>query len=232
MADNKRAASTAAQGAVSRRELAVARVLDPARERAEGKVKAFLDAALELINSDSGQEFTVQEVIERSGQSLRSFYQHFNGKYELLLALFEDAVHTAAAQMREAIDESDAPVERLHRFVVEYYRVCQPSPKARTQKKGFAPAFASFSQQLLTEHPQEASHAFLPLTEILVDLLNSAAAAGDIRANLDHVRTAGVVLQAIMFNAFAATISGVAVQPPSGDPAEELWDLFFNGVSA
>jgi AcrR family transcriptional regulator len=225
-----RSTTKAGRGSVSRRELAVARVLDPARERAESKVQAFLDAALDLVNSDSGQEFTVQEVIERSGQSLRSFYQHFNGKYELLLALFEDAVHTAGAQMREAVAESDDPMQRLHIFAVEYYRVCQPTPKARTQKKGFAPAFASFAQQLLTEHAQEASHAFLPLSSILVELLDDAAASGKIRRGLDHPRTAGVILQAIMFNAFATTIAGVPVQPKSGDPAEQLWDLFVHGI--
>jgi AcrR family transcriptional regulator len=231
MADNKRAASTASQGAVSRRELAVARVLDPARERAEGKVKAFLDAALELIATDSGQEFTVQEVIERSGQSLRSFYQHFNGKYELLLALFEDAVNSAAVQTREALASVDDPVERMHCFAIEYYRICQPPPRARAQKKGFAPAFASFAQQLLTEHSAEASHAFAPLTDILVGLLDNAAASGAIRRGLDHSRVAGVVLQAIMFNAFATTISGVPVQPKDGDPAEQLWDLFLRGLA-
>jgi AcrR family transcriptional regulator len=215
----------------SRRELAVARVLDPARERAESKVKAFLDAALELVNSDSGQEFTVQEVIERSGQSLRSFYQHFDGKYELLLALFEDAVYTAAVDMRELIDDESEPMSRLHRFVVEYYRQCQPVPRARTQKKGFAPAFATFSQQLLTDHPQEASHAFLPLVEIVVELLDGAAAAGAVRRGLDHRRIAGVLLQAVMFNAFAATISGVPVQPKTGDPAEELWNVLAAGIA-
>jgi AcrR family transcriptional regulator len=230
MAD--RSTTKAGRGSVTRRELAVARVLDPARERAESKVQAFLDAALELVNSESGQEFTVQEVIERSGQSLRSFYQHFNGKYELLLALFEDAVHTAAIQMREAIADTDVPIERIHRFAVEYYRVCQPTPKARTQKKGFAPAFASFAQQLLTEHAAEASHAFQPLTEILVGLLDDAAAAGSIRRGLDHARIAGVLLQAIMFNAFATTISGVPVMPKSGDPAEDLWDLFRHGIAS
>ena len=36
----------AKRGAVSRREAAVARVLDPARERAETRVQAFLDAAM------------------------------------------------------------------------------------------------------------------------------------------------------------------------------------------
>jgi AcrR family transcriptional regulator len=222
--------SGATGGSVSRRELAVARVLDPARERAESKVKAFLDAALELVNSDSGDDFTVQEVIERSGQSLRSFYQHFDGKYELLLALFEDAVQSAAAQLREVMTEESTPLDRLHRCAVEYYYVCQPNPKARKQKKGFAPAFASFAQQLLTEHAQEASRAFVPLTELLVELLGEAAADGVIRGGLDHPRLAGIVLQAVMFNAFAATIGGVPVQPKGGDAAEDLWQLLINGI--
>jgi AcrR family transcriptional regulator len=218
------------RGAVSRRELAVARVLDPARERAESKVKAFLDAAQELINSDSGEDFTVQEVIERSGQSLRSFYQHFDGKHELLLALFEDAVNTSSRQLREAIAGEKTPYDRLRRFCVEYYRLCQPAPKSRTAKKGFAPGFASFAQQLLTGHPQEASHAFAPLTELLVELLAAAEADGVIRHELDTARLAGVILQAVMFNAFAATIAGVPVQSTNGDPAEQLWSLLTNGI--
>ena len=44
------------------------------------------------MRSDSGSEFTVQEVVERSGQSLRGFYQYFDGKDELLLALPGEAV--------------------------------------------------------------------------------------------------------------------------------------------
>jgi AcrR family transcriptional regulator len=222
--------SSSARKGTSRREAAVARVLDPARERAENKVRAFLDAALDLVNSDSGQDFTVQQVIERSGQSLRSFYQHFDGKYELLLALFEDAVHTAAAGLREEVAAGTSPMDSLHRFAVEYYHLCQPTPKARTQKKGFAPAFANFAQQLLTEHPTEASHAFVPLTGMVVGLLHEAEVAGQIRSGLVHTRIAGVMLQAIMFNAFATTIGGVPVQSGDVDPAEELWDLLVHGI--
>jgi AcrR family transcriptional regulator len=218
------------RGSVSRRELAVARVLDPARERAEGKVKAFLDAAQELISSDSGEDFTVQEVIERSGQSLRSFYQHFDGKHELLLALFEDAVNTSARQLRDAIVDEKSSYDRLRRFCIEYFRLCQPPSKSRAAKKGFAPGFASFAQQLLTGHPQEASHAFAPLTELLVELLESAEADGAIRHDLENARLAGVILQAVMFNAFAATIGGVPVQPATDDPAEQLWSLLINGI--
>ncbi len=64
---------------LSWREQAVARSLDSARLRAETRVQRFLDAATELFNSGSGKDFTVQEVVDRSGQSLRSFYQYFGG---------------------------------------------------------------------------------------------------------------------------------------------------------
>ena len=94
------AVDRAADAAVSRRELAVARVLDPARARAETRIQRFLDAALELMNTSPDREFTVQEVVERSGQSLRSFYQYFEGKYELLVALFEDSVRSTAETLR------------------------------------------------------------------------------------------------------------------------------------
>ena len=215
------------------RDLAVARSLDPARVRAEKRVQRFLDAALELMTSSPGKDFTVQEVVERSGQSLRSFYQYFAGKYELLLALFEESVRSTAASVREAIAQEDDPLARLRRFVVEYYRVCQAptAPKGKVSAKS-ATALAEFAQQLLTQHPKEAARAFVPLVSLLEEVLDDAAAAGVIRSDVSHHRIAGVVLQAVMFNAFATTISGSAAKADPGDPAEELWTLLIHGLGA
>ncbi|HUR76977.1 MAG TPA: TetR/AcrR family transcriptional regulator [Acidimicrobiales bacterium] len=210
------------------RELAVARSLDPARARAEKRVQRFLDAALELMTSSPDKEFTVQEVVERSGQSLRSFYQYFAGKYELLLALFEEAVRSTAEQLAEAMEAEADPLERFHVFAVEYYRICQPLPKGRATKRAMAPALAEFAQQLLTEHPKEASHAFVPLVSLLETLLDDAAKAGKIRNGLNHRRLAGVILEAVMFNAFAATISGTPVRVEGA--GEELWGLILHGI--
>jgi AcrR family transcriptional regulator len=68
----------AESGAASWREQAVARSLDPARLRAEKRVQRFIDAALDLMSDSApGIDFTVQDVVEKSGQSLRSFYQYF-----------------------------------------------------------------------------------------------------------------------------------------------------------
>src|SRR3954453_5252673 len=131
----------AADAPLTWRELAVARSLDPARVRAENRVQRFLDAAIELMNSTPNKEFTVQDVVEKSGQSLRSFYQYFAGKYELLLALFEESVRTASEESRAAVEGEKDPVEKLHVFAVEYYRMCRTAPpRARSAKKPRVPA--------------------------------------------------------------------------------------------
>lgn len=213
------------------REQAVARSLDSARSRAENRVQRFLDAALELMNDNqTGKEFTVQEVVERSGQSLRSFYQYFGGKHELLLALFEESVRWTADHVRAQVEEESDPLQRVRRFVVEYYRLCRPRADAKASKDAVAPgAMVDFAQQLLTGRPAEAAKAFLPLVTLFGEVLDEAAAAGALRPGLRHAPLAGIVLEAIMFNAFSSTIGGTPLDDP-GDPAEELWDLLLNGV--
>ena len=220
---------TSSDRPVSWREHAVARSLDSARVRAEQRVQRFLDAALELMSSDSGKEFTVQEVVERSGQSLRSFYQYFAGKHELLLALFEEAVRSTAERLAELSAEEDDPLERLRLITLEYYRICRPAPKGSPTKGRPTPAMAEFAQQLLTEHPKEASLAYVALVGLFEEVLDDAAAAGAIRSGLDHRRLAGVVLQAISFNAFSATISGLPLRSETDD-AEQLWSLLLHGI--
>src|SRR5262245_29144913 len=168
----------AAEAPTSYRELAVARSLDPARVRAEKRVQRFLDAAVELMSRSPEKEFTVQEVVERSGQSLRSFYQYFAGKHELLLALFEEAIRTTTDRLAGAVEGVDDPLERLRTFADEYYRICRPGASGRTKKaKGIpdASVMAEFAQQLLTQHPKEAAQAFTPLTALCVQLLDEAA---------------------------------------------------------
>jgi AcrR family transcriptional regulator len=223
-------AAAASDDATSWRELAVTRSLDPARVRAEKRVQRFLDAALELMSTSDYNDFTVQQVVERSGQSLRSFYQYFTGKYELMLALFEESVRTTAAHLEEQIAGVDDPLERLQRFLSEYYALCTPPPKGkRGAKRTPNPlVIAEFAQQLLTAHPKEAAQAFRPLVSTLERLLDDAVAAGQLREGLDHRRVAGVLLQAIMFNTFASTISGTPVRD-GGDAV--LWDLALNGLS-
>jgi hypothetical protein len=89
---------------------------------------------------------------------------------------------------------------------------------------------AEFAQHLLTAQPTEAATAFGPLVSLFEEVLGEAAAAGAIRADLNRRRIAGVVLEAIMFNVFSRTIGGPSAELEDGDPAEELWNLIFQGM--
>ena len=78
------------------KQRAVERSIKTAKLRAAQRVQRFLDAAQAIIIEKGNTDFTVQEVVDRSRQSLRSFYLQFDGKHELLLALFEDALRRSA----------------------------------------------------------------------------------------------------------------------------------------
>ena len=219
------------------REAAVSRSLGSARARAENRVQRFLDAAIELMNEgDSDKDFTVQEVVERSGQSLRTFYQYFGGKQELLLAVFEESVRSTTEVLTEKISKEEDAFGRLHRFVVEYYRLCRPAPQGKSSKKAVTTSvMVDFAQQLLTGQPRDAAMAFAPLVSLFGELLDDAAADGAIRAGLRRSPIAGMVLEAIMFNAFSTTIASTTMQGQAAeavDPAEQLWDLVVNGIGA
>jgi AcrR family transcriptional regulator len=216
-----------------RRDLAVARSLDSARARSEGRVQRFLDAGFELLSAaESGKEFTVQEVVDRSGQSLRSFYQYFAGKHELLLALFDEAIRSTADRLEELVAKESTPLERLHCFVVEYYRMCLPAPKGRASKNNPTPVMAEFSHELLTAHQDEAARAFVPLVTLLEKVVADAVDAGMVRAGLAYDDAAGFILSTIMFNAtYASTISGLKAHDPA-EAADGMWQFISTGVLA
>ena len=100
----------------------------------------------------------MQEVVDRSKQSLRSFYQHFDGKHELLLALFEDAMSKSADELRALAAEESDPLERLRVVIQELFDSSRPDLSG-TQR----PLFSDFAMRLLVSHPAEMRVAHAPL---------------------------------------------------------------------
>jgi len=215
----------------SRRELAVARSIDSARARAENRVQRFMDSAVELINAGAGTDFTVQEVVERSGQSLRSFYQYFEGKHELLLALFEESVLSTVDYLRQRLEDEDDPRERLHIFVVEYYQMCRPTVDGVPTRLGANIVMAEFAWQLVIKHPREAARAFAPLVAMFRKLVDEAVDAGVVRPDLSSERLLSLVLGVLMFNVFALTVGGTSVRDDRAEAAEEAWDVLMRGIA-
>ncbi|MEU6541174.1 TetR/AcrR family transcriptional regulator [Streptomyces sp. NPDC047000] len=204
------------------RQRAVERSTRAAKQRAEQRVQRFLDAAQELIADKGTTDFTVQEVVERSRQSLRSFYQHFDGKHELLLALFEDALSKAATETREKISAVTDPLERLRVAVDHLYESSTPREGQQS------PLFTDFAIQLLVGHPDQVASAHLPLLGLFTELVEDAVTAGRAVAPRPR-RTASLIMQTAMFTA-QAPAAPVGAQP-SRIGAEDVWEFCLGGIT-
>lgn len=108
------------------KQRAVERAVKAAKFRAAQRIERFLDAAKSIIAEKGSTDFTVQEVVDRSRQSLRSFYLQFDGKQELLLALLEDALSSSADDIRAAAGDEADPLNRLKVAVELLFEICRP----------------------------------------------------------------------------------------------------------
>ena len=88
-------------------ERTIERRLSTARARALARSSSFLATALELVEESGRADFTIQALIDRSNLSLRAFYQHFAGKEELLLALYENVTSQFTEDIRQEVAAAD-----------------------------------------------------------------------------------------------------------------------------
>jgi AcrR family transcriptional regulator len=203
------------------KQRAVERSIKTAKLRAAQRVQRFLDAAQAIIIEKGSTDFTVQEVVDRSRQSLRSFYLQFDGKHELLLALFEDALSRSADQIRAATANQDDPIDRLKVAVELLFESSRPDPTAKR------PLFTDFAPRLLVSHPAEVKVAHAPLVALLAELMEAASAANELRADVNPRRMAAMTMQTVMFIAQSSGGPDDASTHPI--TADEVWDFCSRG---
>ena len=77
----------------------VGRSLRTATERSVDRGLSLIRAAVTVLNRSNGEDITVQDIADEAGQSLRTLYQYFESKDDLLLAVFEEAMRTYASMI-------------------------------------------------------------------------------------------------------------------------------------
>ena len=209
------------------RERAVARSLNAARSRAEQRVQRFLDAAFELIDEKGTTEFTIQEVVDRSKQSLRSFYEYFDGKDELVLALFEESIREADDDILAAVEAESDPLERLKTFAIRLHEWCDPIEEPRKRGTHNRRAISEFSMQLAVNHSERVRNALAPQTRLLRSLVSAANEAGAIRVS-DTRRGTALIQQTVMHSWFG---NRLVENPKQRLTAQETWEFVLHGLN-
>jgi TetR/AcrR family transcriptional regulator len=85
--------------------------------------KEIIDAAQRLLHTHGDDGFTIQQLVDEAGVALQTFYRHFAGKDQLLLALMERSIAAFCDDLRTATADVDDPLERLRRFVTRPLRL-------------------------------------------------------------------------------------------------------------
>jgi AcrR family transcriptional regulator len=183
------------------RERAVSRTTGDARERAEQRAQRILDAAFELMDDKGSTDFTILDVASRAKQSLRSFYQFFESKDALLLALFEETIRQAVDELGTAVAAEHEPLARLRAFVISLYEQCDPDLALRRPGTHNRRPISEFSLQLSRTHPEQVQTTFAPISVLLAGLIDDATRAGAIDWP-DGRQATALVLRAVIYTWF------------------------------
>ena len=208
------------------RQRAVSRSLSSARSRAELRVQRLLSAAFELIDEKGTSEFTIQEVVDRSKQSLRGFYQYFDGKDELLFALLEECIRESLDDLREVVEAESEPLARLRAFTIRLHEWCEPLGAKRKRGAHNRIPMSEFSIQLALKDSESVANVTAPISRLLVELLDAAAAAGVIQTT-DTRRTAQLIQQTVMYGWL---MNRLVKSGRARVTAEEAWEFCLSGL--
>jgi AcrR family transcriptional regulator len=165
---------------------ALDRSLVEAKRRALDKSNGFVKAAMALLDETGALNFTVQDVVDRSKLSLRSFYQTFASKDDLLLALFEEYVAAAAEWQRDRMAKHDDPVDQIRDFLTSLW-VGKLSPDV-------VRALAVYNMTLSSTRPADLAHALEPQLQVLLAAVERGIASGQVRDDIGGRRLAEILL--------------------------------------
>lgn len=159
-------------------ERTIERRLSQARARALARSSRFLATALELVEESGRADFTIQTLIDRSNLSLRAFYQHFAGKEELLLALYENATSQFIEAIRHEVAAADGPMEQLEAFCRGFLS------RAESSEAIGGRVMTIYNLSLEIERPADFAKIWEPHQKLLTKILTSCSRAGLVRKDL------------------------------------------------
>jgi AcrR family transcriptional regulator len=191
--------------------------LDP-----ESRPKRFMKSALAILGETGRTDFTVLEVVERSKTSLRSFYQHFSTKDELLLALIDKIMSESTKQWREATTE--LPSTKALRVLID--RICTPAESTTQDKVNRGLTY--YNDHLAETLPREYARVLSPVHELIKDIINRGIAEGTFRAGIDVAAAAALIMQsalgAMRLHVLGAELNGVPVD------ADHIYEFCLGGL--
>ncbi len=190
----------------------------------EPRERRFMRSALAILGETGRTDFTVLEVVERSKTSLRSFYQHFSTKDELLLALIDKIMSESTRVWRE--DTNGLPPVAALRELIN--RMCTPAETTTQDRVNRGLTY--YNDHLAEALPREYARVLSPVHELIKDIINRGIADGSFRKDIEVDATAALIMQtalgAMRLQVLGAELNGVPVE------ADHIYDFCVGALGA
>lgn len=189
------------------------------RDRSMQRAKQIVQAARRLA-AVKGSSFTTQELVKEAGVAVQTFYKHFQGKDQVLLAVIDDLITEACADLERRGGGLPDPVSRLRFYIKSVI-----SGIGAGGEGGARPRFITVEHwRLHTLYPEELAHATRRFTDLVLPEIRAGADAGLLRpANPDY--DAWLVTQLIM--AVFHYYEYAPADEPVEEIAERLWTFCY-----
>jgi len=198
----------------------VERSLQAARVRAQARSDRFVSATLELMQENASTDFTVQDVVDRSHMSIRTFYNFFASKDDLLVAVHETILaKEVVPRLRARCQAEVDPVERIRAYIEGLYDLsARTGPVSR--------ALTTYYNRLAETRPADLDRAFRSQIDLVVELVRHAAATGRLRPDLDPDKIAHLLHHTVL-----SAVHGRILGSDSRDlSAQDLWAFCGHGI--
>lgn len=176
----------------------------------ETRANRFMRSALSILGETGRTDFTVLEVVERSKTSLRSFYQHFATKDELLLALVDRIMTESTLRWRD--ETGGLGADEALRVLLD--RITAPAES--TTQDSINRGLTFYNDHLAETMPREYANVLSPVLALIKDIIGRGVTEGVFDPELDVDPTATLIMQsalgAMRLRVLGAELNGLPIE--------------------
>ncbi len=215
-------------------ERSARRVVETGRNQILERSRRIVDAAYRLLEEEGLEGLTIRAVLVRTGLSRRAFYERFEGKDDLMLAVFEHTILLATRQLGEVLRALGDPLARLEQ-IITLITLGRGSAWGPDRPGGdlLGAAMSREHLRLAESRPRDLQAALAPLIALIACQLSDGMASGVVRRD-DPQRLAMLIYNLVSTTVHTEWIARDAAAEPADRErlAADMWAFCRRAVIA